>query len=66
VKKILVFGDHDSTAFTSVTPDLGVRRLAEPDLHDVDTMAAQRGKKTGQRLGELVVNEESHEVARTM
>ena len=66
VKEILVFSDHDSAAVTRIPPDIDVRRLTEPGLHDVDAIAAQRGKEPGQRSGELVVNEESHEVARTM
>lgn len=65
VQEILVFRDNSSTGFTRISPDVSVSRLAEPNIHHVDAVTAQRCKKPRQSCRELVVNDESHEAAST-
>jgi hypothetical protein len=45
MKEILIVGDHDLGVFTSIPPDFSVERRTKPDIHDVDTIGAERYKK---------------------
>jgi hypothetical protein len=50
--KEILFSNNDPTTLARIPPDLGVRRLTKPGLHDVHTIAPKRSKRTATTLRE--------------
>lgn len=66
VEEVLIFRDDGTSLFTRIPPHFSIRCRTKPNLYDVKAVAAYGRKKAGKRSGELVINQEFHEVASTI